>query len=83
MPIQKNCRIKIVYPSEFTIDSNLNFLEGSGFFMSAGPIRFEVYPDKNTLIVSACEQNFGSFTNGVLTVSRVLNQEYVHKTGSF
>ena len=36
MPVQKACRIKIIYPEDYKLTSELDSLEGSGFFAPLG-----------------------------------------------
>jgi len=40
-------------------------------------------PDNRSLEIFACNKYHGSFMQGTLSVSRMMNQEYVHTTESF
>ena len=84
MPIQKGCRVKVIYPSDYRITNRLTSMDGSGFFAPiGGSVEFKVNPESNSFEVIACKQNFGQFTSGILTIQQVLNQDYVHNSGTF
>jgi len=83
MPLQQNCLVKIQYPSDFKIDKTLTSVEGSGFFAPIGSIKITPNYEENSLEVEACQLNFGSFTTGILTLSKVMNQPFVEDSGSF
>lgn len=86
MPIPYGCLIKIIYPSEFSISSELTTISGTGFLQGEGsaPITFTAEPYENReILFSACKENFGSITTGSLTLALVHNQEQKKETASF
>lgn len=74
MPIQKDCRLKIVYPQEYTVNEKLTFIYGSGFFAPlGGAVDFTANYTENSVEIIGCQRNHGIFTSGIVSLLRVLN----------
>ena len=76
IPVQRGCRIRIVYPSDMTVDEQLVKVEGIGFAQPAPGQQFLVYTidkSQNSVDIIACENNYGLTTLGTFTLSKVKN----------
>ena len=74
MPVTYGCRIRIVYPPEYEIDTALNSMEGTGFLTpEGGTINFTPNYEENSVTFTACKTNYGQVMIGSVTLSKVNN----------
>lgn len=72
--MQRGCNIRIVFPTDFTVDDNLVAVEGNGFFEpEIGVLEFVSKPGTNSVEMVACKKNFGTRRDGNLVLTRILN----------
>lgn len=84
IPVQYGCRVRIVYPTDMRVGGELGLLTGTGFFQPAGDtLEFTANYEKNSVDLVACRRNYGQQTAGILTLTRIRNQNFKHDLETF
>ena len=93
IPLQRGCRVKIKYPNDYNITENLTSVRGTGFFESLSGAdelsalgqdwEWRADEDDDSVTVIGCKKNYGGIRHGVLTLTAVRNQRFVHDSESF
>ena len=84
--IGQQCYVKVQFPSDFTLDSQLLSVSGTNFLQQqSGSSHTLLERNTSSRIIEfqACMSTWGAESNGSIIFSRVKNPEYIKETGTF
>ena len=83
LPIDKNCRIEIVYPRDMPLTTDMEYVVTEGIINSEMMTPTSFTPQKNnSFYIDGCDNYMGSIANH-LTMWKIKNKGHVMATESF
>lgn len=80
------CYVRIVFPSDFVTDYQLQTVSGTGWLQPRSGSRINLFENNystRSFAFEACRNNWGLDPSGSVVFQKVKNPEYIRETGSF